>query len=120
MIQHVTLEAREQDAPAEARFWALLGFTLVEAPVALAGRSLWVERSGTQVHVMYAERPEIPASAHVAVVASDYDEAIARLCAAGHAVEPRTAHWGAARSYTRSPAGHRVEVMAAAPPAARG
>ncbi len=117
MIQHVTLELRREDAAAEARFWELLGFVPVEPPQGVAGRSLWVEHAGTQVHLAYAATPEIPADAHVAVVAGDYDEVIARLLAAGHPVEPRTEHWGAARSYTRSPAGHRVEVMAVPPPA---
>ena len=51
MIQHVTLELRRADAPAEARFWELLGFAPVEPPEGLRGRSLWLERGGTQVHL---------------------------------------------------------------------
>ena len=119
MIQHVTLEVRREDAAGEARFWALLGFALVEPPPAVADRALWVEHRGTQVHIVYAAQPAIPAEAHVAVVVADFDAALARLRAAGHEVQPRTAHWGAARAYTRSPAGHRVEVMAAPPPSDR-
>jgi hypothetical protein len=37
------------------------------------------------------------------------------LTAAGFPVDRRTAHWGAPRAFTRSPGGHRVEVMAAPP-----
>ena len=52
---------------------------------------------------------------HVAVVADDYAATVARLEGAGFAVEPRARHWGAARSFVRTPAGHRVELMAAPP-----
>ena len=40
---------------------------------------------------------------------------LARLRAAGLAPQPRAEYWGAPRSFVRSPAGHRVEVMAAPP-----
>jgi hypothetical protein len=50
------------------------------------------------------------------VHAPAHAETLARLAAAGHPPEPRTAHWGAPRAFVRSPGGHRVEVMAAPPP----
>ena len=115
MIHHVTLELREVQAPVEAAFWELLGFELVAPPRGIAGRALWVQRAGTQIHLGYAADPVVPVEAHVAVIADDYDEALARLRSAGHPVDPRAEHWGAARCYTRTPAGHRVEVMAAPP-----
>jgi hypothetical protein len=59
----------------------------------------------------------IPAVGHVAVVADDYDEVVARLRAAGHEAVPRAQHFGAPRTQVRSPAGHLVEVMA--PPLTR-
>jgi catechol 2,3-dioxygenase-like lactoylglutathione lyase family enzyme len=116
VIQHVTLEVRREDAPEEARFWELLGFGAVDPPAALRERSLWVARGGTQVHLAYAEHPVVPELGHVAVVAEDIEAVVAALRAAGHPVDPRAKHWGAARVYARSPAGHTVEVMAAAPP----
>jgi catechol 2,3-dioxygenase-like lactoylglutathione lyase family enzyme len=116
VIQHVTLEVRREDAPAEVRFWELLGFSAVEPPAAMAGRSLWVERAGTQVHLGYEPEPVVPARGHVAVVAVDFDATVAALRQAGHPVDPRAEHWGAARVYARTPAGHTVEVMAAPPP----
>ena len=119
MIQHVTLELRREDADAEQRFWELLGFAAVVPPPGLGGsRSRWLERDATQVHLAYESDPVIPPRGHVAVVAPDYDAVIAALRQAGHAVDPRAEHWGAARAYARSPAGHIVEVMAAPPPAA--
>ena len=118
MIQHVTLEVRHEDAAAEARFWELLGFAIVRPPASLAGRSLWVEHGGTQVHLAYVPAPLIPGNGHVAVVVADFEAAFAALRAAGHPVEPRAEHWGAARAYARTPAGHLVELMAAPPPGA--
>ena len=116
MIQHVTLEVRHEDAPAEAGFWELLGFSPVEPPATLAGRSLWVEQAGMQVHLAYVLEPLIPEHGHVAVVARDFEATVAALQGAGHPVDRRAEHWGAARVYTRTPAGHLVEVMAAPPP----
>jgi len=49
------------------------------------------------------------------VIASGYEQTIAALRAAGHGVDPREEHWGAARAFVRGPGGHLVEVMAAAP-----
>ncbi len=113
MIHHVALETRREDADAEVAFWALLGFREVAPPPALRERARWVERAGTQVHVMFAAQPR--AAGHAAVVAPEHAAALDALRAAGHAPEPRAAHWGAARAYVRTPAGHLVEVMAAPP-----
>jgi catechol 2,3-dioxygenase-like lactoylglutathione lyase family enzyme len=116
VIHHVALEVLEGDADRCVAFWALLGFREVEPPGTLRERSRWVERDGTQVHLLFAAgEPVVPPEGHVAVVAPDYDAALDRLREAGFAPDPRTEHWGAPRCFVRSPAGHRVEVMAAAP-----
>jgi catechol 2,3-dioxygenase-like lactoylglutathione lyase family enzyme len=119
-LQHVSLETRRADIGAEVAFWALLGFSPVEPPGALGDRATWVQSAdGTQVHLLYADTPVAAPMGHVAVVAPQppgYATTIAALDAAGHATEPRTPHWGAPRSYARTPGGHRVEVMAAPPP----
>ena len=115
MIHHVALEVRRADAGESERFWELLGFARVEPPPSLEGRALWLERGGTQVHLMYSDDPVAPPSCHVAVVAEDYEQALERLRAAGHEPEPRREHWGAPRCFVRCPAGHRVEVMARPP-----
>ncbi len=70
MIHHVALEIRRADAGESERFWAMLGFARVEPPPTLADRAVWVEREGTQVHLMYADDPVVPPAGHVAVVAS--------------------------------------------------
>ena len=116
MIQHVSVEVRHEDADAVVAFWSLLGFAEVAPPGALRDATRWVQRAGTQVHLVLTEAPLVPAQAHVAVVAEAYEPTLGRLRAAGFAPEPRREHWGAARCFVRDPAGHRVEVMAAPPP----
>jgi len=116
MIQHVALEVREAEAEAEVVFWGLLGFAEVAVPATLAGRSRWVQRGATQIHVLFAEEPVVTPHGHVAVLAEAFAETCARLAAAGRIPELREEHWGAARALVSSPAGHHVELMAAPPP----
>ena len=117
MLQHVTLELRPEDWPATKRFWSMVGFEEVEPPGSLGDRSAWVERDGTQIHLQFAEEPVVPPSGHTAVVAEDFDAALGALRGAGHPAEERARHWGAARAFAHTPAGHVVELMAAPPPA---
>lgn len=114
-LQHVALEIRRDDVPAAVAFWGLLGFDPVPAPGALADRTTWVGREGSQIHLMHREEPVVPPSGHPAVVLADYEAACARLREAGFEVAPREEHWGAPRAFVASPGGHRVEVMAAPP-----
>jgi catechol 2,3-dioxygenase-like lactoylglutathione lyase family enzyme len=117
-IHHVGLEVPRSGADAEVAFWALLGFAEVEPPAPLGERSRWVQRDGQQIHLLYAGAPSVPAAGHVAVVAPDWEAALARLRAAGHEAALRAAYWGrppSPRTQVLTPAGHRVEVMAAAP-----
>jgi len=122
VIHHVALETRREDVGEAERFWALLGFARVDPPAPLRDRAVWLEREGTQVHLMYADAGTgtgpAPASGHVAVVAPDYEATLARLRGAGFDPEPRREHWGAPRCFVRSPDGHRVEVMSRPPGAA--
>ena len=115
MIQHVALEVRREDVGESARFWELLGFARVDPPPSLAERAVWLEREGTQVHLMYSGDPVAPPNGHTAVVAPDYDATLERLRAGGFEPEPRPEHWGAPRCFVRGPDGHRVEVMARPP-----
>ena len=118
MLQHVTIEVMADQVDDCVHFYALLGFARVEPPESLADRATWLERGGTQVHLMKVDDPVVPPSGHHAVLVSDHRETIAALRDAGFDPEPRQEHWGAARSFVRNPAGHRVEVMAGSP--ARG
>jgi len=115
VIGHAAIEVREDDVDACVRFWALLGFAHVEAPPALAARSTWVQAGSTQIHLLYADEPVVPAEGHVAVVVGDYEATLGALGEAGFQPQPRREHWGSPRAFVRSPSGHRVELMAAAP-----
>jgi catechol 2,3-dioxygenase-like lactoylglutathione lyase family enzyme len=115
VIQHVALETRREDGEEAAAFWRLLGFDPVAPPETLKDRAAWLQRDGTQIHLLWHDEPTAAPEGHVAVVLDDYDGTLERLRAAGHPVDPRTEHWGAPRAFVRSPGGHRVEVMAAPP-----
>ena len=115
MLQHATIEVRAEQVDACVRFYELLGFVQVDPPESLAGRATWVERDGTQVHLMPVDEPTVPPSGHHAVLVADYDATIAALRDAGFDPDPRKEHWGARRCFVRNPAGHRVEVMAGSP-----
>jgi catechol 2,3-dioxygenase-like lactoylglutathione lyase family enzyme len=115
MLQHVALETREQDVEASIAFWALLGFEVVEVPPGLAGRTHWVQRGSTQIHLLLTDDPVVPPAGHAAVVAEDYDATLAALRAAGHPVDDHPQHWGVPRAFVTSPSGHSVEVMSAPP-----
>ncbi|MEA2143049.1 MAG: Glyoxalase/Bleomycin resistance protein/Dioxygenase superfamily [Solirubrobacteraceae bacterium] len=115
MIQHVSVEVREDDVPACLAFWALLGFEPVDAPPALAAVSTWVQAGPTQVHLLHAREPVVPPEGHVAVVVENYEATLAALREDGFDPIPRSEHWGSPRAFVRCPAGHRVELMAFAP-----
>lgn len=114
MIQHVTREIPPSALDACIDFYRLLGFERVQEPPGLAGTAVWLERSGTQVHLQ--PRPDARLqSGHVGVVVDPYETVLERLRDAGHEAEPRAEHWGSPRAYVRDPAGNLVELMAWAP-----
>ena len=115
MLQHVTIELTADQVAPCVDFYALLGFVRVEPPESRARPATWVERDGTQVHLMPVDDPVVPPSGHHAVLLTDYDATFESLRDAGFDPEPRKQHWGAARAFVRNPAGHRVEIMAASP-----
>jgi len=115
VIHHVGIEVAPADVERAAELFELLGFERVEPPPALSEDFTWLEREGTQVHLMHEERPVAPPRGHLAVVAPDFDAAVERLRARGFAVEARRPHWGAPRALATAPGGHRVELMQAPP-----
>jgi catechol 2,3-dioxygenase-like lactoylglutathione lyase family enzyme len=115
-LQHTSLEIRAEVVPAELSFWALLGFEHVDTPAGLGGRATWIAREGTHIHLLHADAPTVMPRGHVAILADDYDATLVRLRDAGFAFAPDDEFWGAPRGFVRTPAGHRVEVMASPPP----
>lgn len=118
MLHHVGIEIAPADLDRAVEFFSLLGFERVDPPPALAEGFTWLEREGTQVHLMHEEDPVAPPRGHLAVVAPDFDRALARLGEHGFEAERRREHWGHPRAVAIAPGGHRVELMAAPPGAA--
>jgi len=117
MLHHVGIELQPADVERAVELFELLGFEPVEPPPALAAYT-WLERGGTQVHLMPEERPTAPTRGHLAVVAPDapdFEETLARLREHGFEVERRREHWSAPRAHVLAPGGHRIELMAAPP-----
>jgi catechol 2,3-dioxygenase-like lactoylglutathione lyase family enzyme len=114
VLQHVTLEVRPDQVRDCVAFWELLGFAEIEPPPLLRDRFTWVQREGTQIHLVPVDEPAVPTEGHTAIVAPD-DQAVARLEAHGFEPRPGSNAWDAPRWFVRDPAGHRVEVMSAPP-----
>jgi len=114
MLHHVGIEVRTDEIERSIEFWEALGFEEVEPPPTLS-EFTWLEREGTQVHLMPTEEPTVPARGHVAIVARDFDRDIEALRELGFEVERRREHWGSPRARAGAPGGHRVELMAKPP-----
>jgi catechol 2,3-dioxygenase-like lactoylglutathione lyase family enzyme len=117
MLHHVGIEVVPADVERAAELFELLGFERVEPPSTLT-EFIWLERGGTQVHLMPQKSPVAPPRGHLAIVAPEFEATLRALREAGFEVEPARDHWGAARARVLAPGGHRVELMAAPPASA--
>jgi catechol 2,3-dioxygenase-like lactoylglutathione lyase family enzyme len=115
MLHHVAIEVHPDEVEACAACWQLLGFELVPVPEALGPHFTWLERQGTQIHLIHTEEPTIPMLGHPAVAVADFEATFAALEHAGHAPERHRELWGERRAFVTVPGGHRVEFMAAPP-----
>jgi catechol 2,3-dioxygenase-like lactoylglutathione lyase family enzyme len=114
MLHHVGIEVTPTEIERTTELFQLLGFELVEPPETLR-EFTWLEREGTQVHLMPTESPTVPPRGHTAVAVADFERTFAALGEHGFEVERRREHWGAPRALTFTPDRHRVELMAAPP-----
>ncbi len=114
MLHHVGIEVAPAEIERTVELWQLLGFELVEPPASLS-EFTWLEREGTQVHLMPTESPTVPPRGHTAIVVADFEPTFDALTENGFEVERRREHWGAPRAQVIAPGGHRVELMAATP-----
>ena len=117
MLQHVSLEIAPDLAEDAVAFWQLLGFERVDSPEDLGGYVTWLERSGTQIHLIHTEGGTVPVLGHAAVVVDDFEGAMKAVADAGHEVEETRRLWGARRAFAVGPGAHRVELMEFPPPA---
>jgi catechol 2,3-dioxygenase-like lactoylglutathione lyase family enzyme len=115
VLHHVSLEVPEDEVARMVRFWALLGFERTEPPEPIAPYVTWLEREGTQIHLIHSDSATVPALGHAAVVAPDFERAAADLRKAGFEVSDARELWGESRAFAIAPGGHRVELMAAPP-----
>jgi catechol 2,3-dioxygenase-like lactoylglutathione lyase family enzyme len=115
MLQHVALEVGRDDVDACVELWALLGFERMDPPPLLADRFVWLQREGTQIHLMPLDDPLPTRRGHAAVVPGDYDATIRALHDAGYETDEGENAWNAPRVFIRDPAGNRIEVMSAPP-----
>lgn len=115
MLQHAGIEIAPAEVERAALLFELLGFVRVPPPPALGERYTWVEREGTQIHLMHEENPVVPPRGHVAVHVPGFEAALERLRAHGFEFEPGREHWGARRGRVTLAGGQRVELMAAPP-----
>jgi catechol 2,3-dioxygenase-like lactoylglutathione lyase family enzyme len=114
MIHHVTRHIPAACLDRCVEFYGLIGFRKVQTPAGIAGRAVWLEHRGTQIHLLLDERAT-PEPGHVGVLLDDYPGTVESLTARGVAVEPRQEHWGSPRAYVHDPAGNLVELIAFAP-----
>ena len=114
MLHHVGIEVTPAELERTVELFLLLGFELVEPPETLR-EFTWLEREGTQIHLMPTESPTIPPRGHAAVVVADFERTFISLHEHGFVVERRSEHWGAPRAFAFAPDGHRIELMAAPP-----
>jgi catechol 2,3-dioxygenase-like lactoylglutathione lyase family enzyme len=115
MLQHVSLEVRRDQVDACVAFWSQLGFERVTPPPSLRAHVVWVERNGTQIHLLPLDEPVTTDQGHAAVFVDDYERTIESLRDQGFETWPGSNAWNAPRSFVRDPAGNLVEVMSKPP-----
>jgi catechol 2,3-dioxygenase-like lactoylglutathione lyase family enzyme len=116
LLQHVSIEVPPGDVEPTVAFWELLGFARVSSPEALGDYVTWLEREGTQIHLIHTEEATVPVLGHAAVVVGDFDATLLAVADAGHEVSETRQLWGARRAFAVGPGGHRVELMESPPP----
>jgi hypothetical protein len=117
VLQHVSLEVPQDEVERTVEFWGLLGFAEIGAPEPIAEYVTWLQRDGTQIHLIPTDAPGVPLLGHAAVVVGDFEATVKSVREAGFEVEDGRELWGASRAFAIAPGGHRVELMASPPPA---
>lgn len=119
MLHHVALELHPDQVEACVACLEILGFSRVPAPPELREYVTWLERGGTQIHLIESEAARPPQLGHPAVVVDDFAATFAALEDAGHSPERHRELWGKPRAFVTLPGGNRIEFMTAPPSAAQ-
>ena len=117
MLHHVSLEVPPDSAERLGEALLTIGFERVAAPEALGDAVLWFGRAGTQVHLIVTDGATAPLLGHAAFAVDDFDARVAALRERGFEFEESRELWGERRGFLLAPGGHRMELMAAPPPA---
>jgi hypothetical protein len=115
VLHHVSIEVDPEHVGPCAACWRLLGFEPVAAPAELGEHVIWLERAGTQIHLIQTEAATVPQLGHPAVAVEDFEATFAALEQAGHGPERHRELWGEPRAFVTMPGGQKVEFMAAPP-----
>lgn len=110
MLHHAGIEIRPEEIGRAIELFELLGFEQVEPPPTLT-EFTWLEREGTQIHLMPEPAPTAPPRGHLALVVPEFGWTLERLREHGFELEQRRNHWGSPRFVVLAPGGHRVELM---------
>ena len=81
---------------------ACSGSSVVESPEPLGGYVTWVERDGTQIHLIHTDGATVPVLGHAAVVVEDFEATSRASQTRGHEVEETARAVGRARAPSRS------------------
>jgi catechol 2,3-dioxygenase-like lactoylglutathione lyase family enzyme len=120
VLHHVSIEVNPDYVERSIALFELLGFARVPAPEPVSPLVPWLERGGTQIHLIHTPEATAPPLGHPGVVASDFEAAVQRVRGAGFEVEDADELWGEPRAFALMPGGGRVELMAAPPPPVSG
>ena len=95
-----------------AFYGGLLGIAEAAKPPALAARGgVWFRSAGVEIHLGVEEGFRPARKAHPGLLAHDLDGLVARLAAAGVAVQWDDDFPGYRRCYVTDPVGNRVELL---------
>jgi hypothetical protein len=115
VLHHVSIEVHPDNAERVLEFLALIGFERVDAPREIADYVDWVERNGTQVHLIRTPEPAVQHLGHPAFVAPDFEPTVSAVREAGFEFEESRQLWAERRGFATLPGGQKVELMAAPP-----
>lgn len=116
MLHHVSLEIHPDHCGRAIELFELIGFARVDAPDPIAEYVDWLEREGTQVHLIRTPEPAVQHLGHPAFVVPDFESTVESLQDAGFEFEESRELWGERRGFATLPGGQKLELMAAAPP----
>jgi hypothetical protein len=105
VLHHVSIEVHPDAAERVLEFLGLIGFEPVAAPGEIAEYVDWVEREGTQVHLIRTPEPAVQHLGHPAFVAPDYESTVAAVTGAGFEFAESRRLWGERRGFATLPGG---------------